>query len=102
MTIAAFQEALAVLLSLPKEERDRALVIAKLLSDGERVEFIRHLTELNGQIAATEKEQEQILSGMEEIVVGAEKKIARMDRSESESAAHTQEMAAVEQHFSQS
>ena len=100
--IAAFQEALAALLSLPKEERDRALVIARLINDGERVEFMRHLTDLNGQITTMEKEQERFLSGVEEIVIGAERKIAKMELSDAESVAHTQEVTAAEQHLSQS
>ena len=97
--IAAFQEALAALLSLPKEERDRALVIARLINDGERVEFMRHLTDLNGQITTMEKEQEEILSGAETIVVSAERKFHSLERDEAEGQARDTDMRAAEQNL---
>ncbi|MFA6039704.1 MAG: hypothetical protein WCV62_02715 [Candidatus Peribacteraceae bacterium] len=100
MDFTQFSTGLLECLFVPDAQRQRSLAVAKVLSDADRLEFLRHLQEMDRELRQTEEERGDFLEHAERVVVRVEHAMARLGREGEEHAEREQEMKNMEAQLS--
>ncbi len=100
MDFAQFQAGLAALLFIPEGQKGRSLAVAKALADADRLEFLRHLREVDRQLKEAVEGQEKAVADEAMLVTTAERKMIAWERGKTEAKSHVEEMRVAEGHLS--
>ena len=101
MNLAQFLQALQGLVSVPEGERGRAVAMAKILPDAERLEFLRYLQEIDERIGKAAQLQEEFNATAGGLVAATERKAARFEREGAEQISKATDMNVAEGSLSQ-
>ncbi len=100
MDFAQFQAGLSALLLIPAGQKERSLTVGKVLAEADRLEFLRHLQEMDRQLREVEEERGQFLANAEQVMVRVEHAVVRLEREGEEQTEHEYEMQTVEAQLS--
>ncbi len=98
MDFSVFQTTVQAFVFTPEEQRKRALSVAQVLEDADRVEFLRGLQETERQLAETAKEQMECMDQYEHVVTEAEHLLRKVKEEEGQE----QDLLLAEQNLSTS
>lgn len=97
MDFKTFKTELSKLTAIPEAEAQRAADIARHLSDADREGLIAQLRGVNEELLSVFKAQQKAVEEQEQFLMGAEKQMKKIARSDAESSAREEELSQAEE-----